>query len=375
MKPSLLYIANYRMPTEKAHGLQVAHMCDALIEVGANLELVLPHRPFIQESIQSYYKLRHDIPVTYIPVWNITGIVPFLGFFIQSSMFAYRVLRYLKSTQYRGSILTRDQFTAFVVSLFARNDIVYEVHTIPKRAHLLYRPIFKRVSRIVAISNGVRAALIAHGVPSSKIVIAHDGVSESLMSATSASVSELRDELEIPKDRPAVLYLGSFIPWKGVDTYIQAAFKLPAQYYSIAIGGSGDDLRRIRTYLTDRPTSSIAVRPYVKQSQALRYYGAADILVLPNSSHDITSRLYTSPLKLFEYLATGKPIVSSDLPSLREICEGYDGVWFFRPDDADDLASVLQSVPIDKRFVRDVTRFSWDARAKLILGLMKGVPA
>ncbi len=369
MEKSLLYIANFRMPTEKAHGLQVARMCDAFVSAGISLELVLPKRPFIKETIKAYYQLQNELQVTYVPVWDLTGKIPFFGFLIQSLHFAAQALRTIRSRRYSGPIYTRDQFTAFMLALFVSNRLYYEVHTIPAHAFFLYRRIFRRSSKIIVISNGLREALIARGIPSDKIVVEHDGVSASLPALAPEAIATLRREMHLPVDSAIVLYAGSFIPWKGVDTYVHAALDLPAQYHSLALGGTGDNLDRIRAILGTR-TASVEIRPYVKQSEVMRYYSIADILVLPNSGREDISRLYTSPLKLFEYLATDTPLVISDLPSLREIGDQYEGIWFFRPDDAQDLCRVIQEIPLGKRFHRDISKYYWYARAERISKLL-----
>lgn len=72
-KATLYYIVNARMPSDKAHAIQIANMCAAFIEIGVDLKLVVPNRPNLHEgkNIKEYYDLRVDIPVVYLPAFNL----------------------------------------------------------------------------------------------------------------------------------------------------------------------------------------------------------------------------------------------------------------------------------------------------------------
>lgn len=104
------------------------------------------------------------------------------------------------------------------------------------------------------------------------------------------------------------------------------------------------------------------------------YLKAADVLVLPNSGKEDISRLYTSPMKLFEYMASMSPIVASRLPSICEILNDGNAV-LVEPDRPEALASAVESVlgnellvrAITKQALVDVEKYSWDRRAKMIL--------
>src|ERR1700683_1585425 len=114
----------------------------------------------------------------------------------------------------------------------------------------------------------------------------------------------------------------------------------------------------------------LVFRPYreLADNQA-----AADVLVLPNSGKYSISVRDTSPLKLFTYMASGKPIVASDLPSIREVLTD-ETATFFKADDPEDLARAINHVcgsnadanvrALNAR--REVQRYTWDARARVI---------
>jgi len=95
---------------------------------------------------------------------------------------------------------------------------------------------------------------------------------------------------------------------------------------------------------------------------------------LPNSAYSQKSKVWTSPLKLFMYLASGTPIVAADLPSLREILNEQNS-FFFTPDQPESLATVINSVLADSlragaiatKALADSHLYSWSKRARLII--------
>ena len=104
------------------------------------------------------------------------------------------------------------------------------------------------------------------------------------------------------------------------------------------------------------------------------YLAAADVLVLPNTARTRMSERYTSPLKLFDYMAAHRPIVASDLPSLRDILT-HENAILVGPDDASALRDGIRKILDDKAFgvqlaeraFEDVHRYTWQKRAAKIL--------
>jgi glycosyltransferase involved in cell wall biosynthesis len=96
-----------------------------------------------------------------------------------------------------------------------------------------------------------------------------------------------------------------------------------------------------------------------------------DVLVLPNTATHISAR-YTSPLKLFEYMAAGRPIVASDLPALREVLTDGENALLVEPGNAAQLADAIGRLLHDPELAqrlaaaawRDVQAYSWDRRAE-----------
>jgi glycosyltransferase involved in cell wall biosynthesis len=170
-----------------------------------------------------------------------------------------------------------------------------------------------------------------------------------------------------------IVYIGSLHHWKGVDLLLQAMQYLPEVFLRI-VGGNEESLERYRDYaealgLGDR----VRFEGFVCPGRRFEYFRHADVFVLPLRPLHIAS-YFTSPLKLFEYMAAGKPIVASDLPAIREILQPDVNGILVAPNDAQALAAGIRRVLDDPILGRrlaeqaslDVRSYTWDERAQQI---------
>ena len=113
---------------------------------------------------------------------------------------------------------------------------------------------------------------------------------------------------------------------------------------------------------------------FVPPSDIPLYLAAADMLVMPTTP-DLAYAAYTSPLKLFEYMASGRPIVASGLASVREVLDDGGNAVLYEADSADGLAEAVGRLvasptlgrSLAERALQDVARYAWDARARRII--------
>jgi glycosyltransferase involved in cell wall biosynthesis len=109
----------------------------------------------------------------------------------------------------------------------------------------------------------------------------------------------------------------------------------------------------------------------VEPPRVAAFLQKADVLVIPNLPSRI-SAAYTSPLKLFEYMASGRPLVASDLPALREVLRPDDNAVLVAPGSINALAAGIRRVLEDAAFGarlaatarRDAAEYTWDKRAE-----------
>jgi glycosyltransferase involved in cell wall biosynthesis len=115
------------------------------------------------------------------------------------------------------------------------------------------------------------------------------------------------------------------------------------QVLFICVGGLAEDVTRYRNKALEQGLSNIRYLGHQEKSLIPKYLVAADILLLPNTDEHEEVRTQTSPLKLFEYLAAGKPIVASDLPAIRSLVSGEE-VFFTPAGRSEDLRNAIEAI-------------------------------
>jgi len=146
-----------------------------------------------------------------------------------------------------------------------------------------------------------------------------------------------------------ILYSGSFLRWKGVDVLLDAVDEWAGEgeWRLVLCGGNRQDESRILDRIArSKVRERIEWMGFLDAHDLDRELRTASVAVLPNTA-EANSIHYTSPLKLFEYLAHGVPIVAADLPSLREIL-GRENAIFFTPGDPTALANALRNARADR---------------------------
>lgn len=364
---NIRYVANIRLPTEKAHGVQIMKMCEAFASLGHTVELVVTDRAtHIPDDPFSYYGVEANFTIQRIPVPEILFLGP-LGFIAQSYVFAWRSSAYLRDRQ-SDIVYGRDER---VLSLFVRRGfrcVVWESHTGSWNAAV--RHLAKNISRIVTISEGLRGFYVSRGIPREKVIVAHDGIDPEQF-ARPLSKEGARARLGLPLDKKIAMYIGRLDGWKGSGTFLDASHLLSKDWLAVVIGGEPGQVEDLRGRYPG--VHFLGFLPYRDLSDNQQ---AADVLVLPNTGTDTVSATFTSPLKLFSYMASGVPIVASDLPSIREILDERSAV-LVPPDDPTALARGIeeaQGAPDRAVAAQELAKgFSWRARAEKIVQLISRV--
>ena len=329
----LAYLANVRFPSERAHAAQIAHMCQAFAEIGNEVTLYTNARgEGTLHSVAETFSIKPKFTLKMLPPGKLYGETK-LGFLVRELLFGFSFWwRYRTAPQ--NIIYSRDEWLLYLLSfLLPRESYVYESHE--AKYNRAVRRLVRRGVPMVVISEGIRDYYLSQGVPSEKLLVAHDAIDDSFLEPP-ISQTAARDTLGLPHDAYIAMYIGGFDAWKGVETFFKAAALLPEVLF-VAIGGKPEEVEK---YAVQYPqVRFLGARPY----RELRcHQQAANVLVIPNTAASKLSAKYTSPLKLFAHMASGVPIVASDIPSVRNVVA--DGVTFFTPDDEQQLAKALRVV-------------------------------
>lgn len=364
----LYYLANIRLPTEKAHGLQIMKTCEALAKQGIEVELIVADRKNkLKDNPFDFYKVEKLFKITTLPCLDFISNNFFgaLAYWLESITFLYSLKKYLKNKS--GIFYTRDLPTAYYLSGSSRK-LFYEIHDLPDTPARRHKKAWKNSTGLVVISPGLKRELLKNIIPDSKILVAPDAVDLKQFADVNLPQEGCRKQLGLPLDKRIVVYTGHLYDWKGAPTLALATRQLPADIQVYLVGGTEKDVAKFST--TYRNVNNLHVVGWRPNSEMPFWQKAGDVLVLPNSGKNSNGANYTSPLKLYEYMASGTKLVVSDVPALKEILTDWPAVYFIA-DNADSLsqaialavkpAAKLAAPPKEK-----LADFSWDQRAERI---------
>ena len=294
-------------------------------------------------------------------------IQPSFGFTPFSKRWKYLAVAYLACFRKLGDLVyTRDFFCALVIAVCGKR-VVWETHTYHQSlAHAIAFRIADRISNfelVIPITTALQDRYQSI-FRRTKFLVLPDGAKSPRLCRFHQPCSQL-----------TVGYVGSFHDGKGFDTVIALASKLP-QFRFLVAGEVG-----VEKYQEDiRGCSNIEMRGYVSQKDLPRIFAELDIGLLPNKpvvtlfdgGQEIGK--YTSPLKMFEYMSYGVPIIASDLPVLREVLSDENAVLVPHDDVSrwQDAIHELEAVERRRRLGevghREViAKYSWEARAQLLV--------
>jgi glycosyltransferase involved in cell wall biosynthesis len=361
----LLYLANIRLPTERAHGLQIMEMASALARGGDDVVLVVPKRKnSITEDPFGYYGIPRDFTIVRLPCVDLVRFGR-VGYLVQIWTFSLFAIVYaLRSGRV---VYSRDEFTLFLYSFFGK-PFVFEAHT--GKWNQVLRVVMRRARLVVPITDGLKRFFVKKGVLESKMLVAPDGANLERFARAGGKL-ESRAALSLPENARIVVYSGHLYPRKGAHVLAESAEAL-RDTLVVFVGGTDEDVVSFRARYGHR--SNILILGHRPHAEIPLYLASADVLVIPNSAKDDDSREFTSPMKLFEYMTSGTPIVASDVPSLREILT-EETAMFFSPDDPNDLGRAVNAVLADdtssarlgEKARTEVAKYDWNARAARIV--------
>ena len=255
----------------------------------------------------------------------------------------------------------------------ARGEVLllFEAHLPPQHAY--ERWLLRRMDGVLPISHTLAQELHRHGIDERRILVTHQGVDLEAISRAVGENGDVRQRLGLPSDRKLAVYTGKVIDgYREVDLLVDAARLVPEAEFVI-VGGRDDHVERLRERVRRDGPANVRFEGFVAPADVFPYQAAADVLLTYYPSGNPLNR-YRSPGKLFEYMASGRPIVTADYPSLREALSPGAAV-FVEPDDPAALAAGIRSVLSDPelgdRLARqareDVRRFTWDERAVQVI--------
>ncbi|MAU13189.1 MAG: hypothetical protein CL607_25455 [Anaerolineaceae bacterium] len=385
--PKLIYLGVLRIPTEKAHGLQIMQNCEAFANTGYDVELWAARRintpdmrqindPFAFYGVEANFKLRRLPLLDLMPLAR--GNLKIERVFFYMQIVSYVLVMLVTMLFTRADVYySRDENILFALSLIKpRHKLAYEVHTLrpSKWGRWLQVQAAKRSGAVIPLTGKLRDDLADDGITPDKMMVAHDGVRVSRFEGLPDRI-QARQQIGWPEDAYIVGYMGQLKTMnmdKGVSLIVKAMTHIPDGYMAI-VGGPTQAAEQLRQMWIDlgQPEDHFLYSGQVAPDDVPLYLRAFDVGMMPQpwTPH---FAYYTSALKLFEYMAAGCTVVASDLPSAKEVLQHEQTALLFAHENVEALTVALLRLHDDTRlrdtladyaYTEVMAHYTWDARA------------
>ncbi|MEX0935062.1 MAG: glycosyltransferase family 4 protein [Candidatus Paceibacterota bacterium] len=366
---NIYFVSAARIPSRKAHTVSIIKMCEAFREQGFQVTLVIPsYKHIIPKILFRKYGVSYPFNIHAVSVPNITFFPSSMRDFILRMVFALRAWYFIQKDKHRV-VITRDWFL-----LFFFKGVIF-LHGRPSFGRRMWKRRLSRTSVIVVVNSIIKGLLIEKGILREKIIVAPNGVNIGVFNIN-ISQEAARSKVEIPKNDHIVMYTGSFYlyDWKGIDVLLDSIEHLAIECTVVLIGGSRAEIESIKKIYNHK---NLMLVEHVPHSDIPFYLKSANVLVLPNTGDSRRGSHYTSPVKLFEYMASGVPIVASQLPAITKILNNKNAC-LVEPGNPKALARGITKVIQDREYADiraeqaflDVQQYTWKARAQKIINVI-----
>ena len=384
----LVYFAPSDIQVARVDRQCIVNFCDALNQIGVDVELVAIGIELIEGEVTSanpldVYRIREPFPVRIVPTgvrqtspdWWIglnRLIVHWRRALREAIVARPNTLTVFYTKNYGPALL-------FLMLRAMRRDrlrVAFEPHLPPPSS--LHAAILRACDKIFANTYRLAADLVEqHGLDSHKVVGTHQGVDLERYDELRVDRHHARRLLGLPVEGSIIGYTGKVVwGYREIEHILDAARRLKdlSDVRFVIVGGRADHVARYREHVQREGLRNVIFTGFVAPNEVQSYQFAADVLLLYYPSGIAINR-YRSPGKLFEYMAAGRPVVAVDFAVLREVVGDNDPVAVMVKEDApEQLADAISELVNDPprceqlalRALERVARFSWRARAQLV---------
>ena len=371
--PTIVYPVPELLPDPRARFIQLLNTCHALAVSGFKIKIIAGIKNgHSRESIIRFYGLSDNanLEIIKLPILRMEGLFRFSW----HGVFYFSLLLYfLGNISNRKTIvfLRHLKLAAFILKLkrVLNVPMIFEAHEIfhlgkgnpdkRKQTRRLECLVYNNAKAVIAISGAILNYLYQENIFKGHSHVINDGVRKEWLSA----------EKKCPGSY--ICYAGSLYSWKGVDILIKAMKYLPDE--RLVLVGGGSRLEELKTLaVTEGVFDRVTFTGIVSHDSVRDYLSGATIAVLPNIPEGPSE--FSSPLKLFEYMACGVPVVASAIPAFSEIISHKKNAFLFEPANASALAGCIRELSDNPEMAaaiaeaarEEVTKYTYDKRAEKI---------
>lgn len=354
----ILYVSASIIPSKNANSVHVMKMNSALKGIVSSVTLVATKGKHVKSPFEKYN------------VEKKFRLVLSKEFGMLSSYF--RLIESFKNLENIDLVFTRWLIAAVLLPLKYNGPMIMEFHSYPtsyiQRKLLTMHLQKSRKIKYIFITEALKEDFLTkHPILKNKeVIVLPDGADTN----SEISVQKMQDKVRC-------CYIGSFLEGKGVDTVVEIANKLQDIEFHI-VGGDETSINILRKKAV---YNNIKWYGYKNQKDAMKILEKCQIALLPNKPNvfvdgnkDIGS--WTSPLKLFEYMAYGKGIIASDISVLKEILVDHENALLVEPLVINEWVEAILELAKNEDLYEKIAynakseleeNYSWTKRAEKIL--------
>ena len=365
----ITYISTALLPSRTANSVHIMKMCSAFSGNGHKVTLIVPNLPGNsdpQTAILKHYGVKNEFHIQRIYRPNNK-----LGNYLYSILSSVYVILSRPDPVYSRFLLG-----SFFTSLFGVSNI-FENHNPPNTASRLQHSMFNTMLKfnsfkmLVVISTVLKDIYLKdYSQFRDMIHVAPDGAD--------INIEEGVKDLE-STERLQIGYIGHLYEGRGVELILEMAKTCDWVDFKI-IGGTPYDIERIKEISKD--VKNFFLLGYKSHSETEQLRSEMDILLAPYQEKvhigggNITTEKWMSPLKIFEYMASGKPFVCSDIPVLREILSHNENCLLCPADNLESWASAIKMLSENQALRKQLSEnafadlekmYTWHVRSTNIL--------
>ena len=365
-------ITTSRIPSFTANSIQVMKVCQALKQLDNEVKLWMPK---FTTSTWPELADKYGISTPYEMEW--------LDFQKNLKQYDFCWKSVQSSIQWGVDVVYTWALQAATISAIRKKTTVMEFHDYPMGVlgpfwfRIFIRAPGKKIllTTTRALANGLQERFQLK-IPEEILQIAPNGTDLERYKALPSS-SKARRQLGIT-DRFTIMYTGHFYPGRGMDLMLGMAHALP-QFQFLWVGGQDKDIDPWKKRLQEQAIQNVIITGFINNARLPLYQAAGDILLMPyqreiagSSGGNIVNVI--NPMKMFDYLATRRTILASDIQIFHEVLNERNSV-FCPPDDLNawiktvlDLANnKSKRDQLAKQAGKDAEFFTWKNRASQTL--------
>jgi len=373
------YVSQSKIPSREANSIHVMKMCSAFATEGHDVTLFIPETLDVEPDIDNvfeFYGVHENFEIKRLklflpnyPKWK-------------HLRYSFMTANYICRRRF-DYVIGRDIHTCYFSAELFKIPTFFEKHApIHKTGIALFNKLISSAwcLKLIVITNALKEQYIEqYKMDAENIYVAPDGADKIPESIIPAKLIDKSNGMF------NVGYIGHLYKGRGMEIIEDIAIRCPYAFFHI-IGGKKDDIAYWENKLEH--LENIHFYGFVAPSQAASFGKSMDVLIAPYQKEvytagglekDQSTANWMSPLKIFEYMAIGKPIICSDMPVLREVLEdGVNGV-LCPCDDINAWCTAIERLYKDKAWASQLSenakkmfeKYTWRQRAKGLAEIMR----